>query len=79
MPRVKLAADSYKDKDLAQLIRRYKYGKDLTNAEAGRMIGVCEGTWKNYMNDPARIPLGKLRPIQRKLQIPKEEILPFII
>lgn len=79
MPRVKLAGDTYKDKDLSQLIRRYKYGKNITNKQAGQMIGVCESTWKNYMNDPTLIPLGKLRLLQRKLQIPKEELLPFVI
>ena len=79
MPRVKMAADSYKDKDLRELIRRYKYGKGLTNLEAARMIGVCEATWKNYTDTPGRIPLDKLRAIQKKLQIPKEEILPFLM
>ena len=79
MPRTNLAGDKYKDKDLGELIRRYKYGKDLNNTEAGKLIGVCERTWRAYMENPGNIPLKKLRLIQRKLQIPKEEMLPFLM
>lgn len=79
MPRTPLAADKYKDKDLCELIRRYKYGMDLTNASAAKAIGVCESTWNNYLTDPGRIPLKKIRAIQKKFRIPKEEMLRLLI
>lgn len=79
MPRVKLAGDVYKDRDLSELIRRYKYGKGLNNNEAAAMIGVCERTWRNHMENPAQIPLERLRAIQKKLGIPKEEMLKFLL
>ena len=51
MPRVKLAGDTYLDKDLSELIRRYKYGKKLNNVEAGKLVGIgngpLPGIWKS--------------------------------
>ena len=79
MPRTKLAGDAYKDKDLAELIRRYKYGKGLNNEQAAKLIGVCPTTWKAYVSAPGKIPLEKLRKIQQKLGIPKEEICRFLV
>lgn len=79
MPRVKLAGDTYLDKDLVELIRRYKYGKKLTNAEAGKLIGVAERTFAKYMEHPEIMSLKTLRTIQRKLGIPKEEMYPFLM
>lgn len=79
MPRVNLAGDQYRDKDLGELIRRYKYGKALTDAEAGKLVGISDKTWRRYMLEPGRIPLHVLRAIQRKLQIPREEMLTFLL
>ena len=54
MPKVKLAGDRYKDKDLSELIRRYKYGKDMTNADMAKAVGVCQTTWKNWLSATTR-------------------------
>ena len=78
MPRVKLAGDQYKDKDLAELIRRYKYGKNMTNADMAKAVGVCQATFKSYLADPTKISVGKLRDIRKVLQIPKEDMIPFL-
>lgn len=79
MPKVKLAGDRYKDKDLSELIRRYKYGKDMTNADMAKAVGVCQTTWKNWLSAPEKIPLGKLRTIRVQLGIPKEEMTAFLL
>lgn len=79
MPRVKLAGDSYLDKDLSELIRRYKYGKKLNNVEAGKLVGIGERTFARYMEKPEMIPLRILRQMQRKLQIPKEEFIRYLL
>lgn len=79
MPRVKMAGDSYLDKDLAELIRRYKYGKKLNNAEAGKLVGIGERTFARYLEKPGMVPLSVLRLMQRKLQIPKEEFLKCLL
>ena len=79
MPRVKMAGDSYLDKDLAELIRRYKYGKRLNNAEAGKLVGIGERTFARYLEKPGMVPLSVLRLMQRKLQIPKEEFLKCLL
>lgn len=79
MPRVKMAGDSYLDKDLAEMIRRYKYGKQLNNAEAGKLVGIGERTFARYLEKPGMMPLSVLRLMQRKLQIPKEEFLKCLL
>jgi hypothetical protein len=79
MPRVKMAGDCYLDKDLAELIRRYKYGKGLNNAEAGRLVGIGERTFARYLEKPGMVPLSVLRMMQRRLQIPKEEFLKCLL
>lgn len=79
MPRVKLAGDSYLDKDLSELIRRYKYGKKLNNVEAGKLVGIGERTFARYMEKPEMMPLRILRQMQRKLQIPKEEFIRYLL
>ena len=79
MPRTNLAGDSYKNKDLSELIRRYKYGKGLNNEQAGKLVGISERTFAKYMSQPEVMPLKVLRKIQRKLQIPKEEFLQFLM
>lgn len=75
MPRVKLAGDNYRDSDLSELIRRYKYGQQLTNADVGRLIGVGERTFARYLEQPETMSLHILRKVQRRLKIPKEEFL----
>ena len=79
MPRVKMAGDSYLDKDLAELIRRYKYGKKLNNAEAGKLVGIGERTFARYLENPEMMSLKTLRQMQRKLQIPKEEFVQYLL
>lgn len=79
MPRVKMAGDCYLDKDLTELIRRYKYGKKLNNAEAGKLVGIGERTFARYLEKPGMVPLSVLRLLQRKLQIPKEEFLKCLL
>lgn len=79
MPRVSLAGDKYQNKDLAELIRRYKYSKGLTNTTAGKLVGVCDRTFARYLEQPGTIPIGVLRIIQKKFQIPKEEMIKYIL
>ena len=79
MPRVNLAGDVYLDKDLSSLIKRYKYGNDLNNAEAGMLIGIGERTFAKYLEQPDKIPLHILRKIQRNMHIPKEEFLRYLL
>ena len=79
MPKVKLAEEAYKNKALSELIRRYKYGKKLNNVEAGKLVGIGERTFARYMEKPGMMPLSVLRLMQRKLQIPKEEFLRYIL
>lgn len=79
MPRVKMAEEAYKDKDLVELIRKHKYGKNLTNAEIAKKVGVGQTKWKSWLADPTLIPLGKLRLIRKLLGIPKEDMLPFLM
>lgn len=79
MPRTKLGELKYKDKDLTELIRRYKYGKALSNAGIAKKVGISERSWNNYMADPGRMPLRILRSLQKVLQIPKDEMLPFLV
>lgn len=79
MPRVKLAGDTYLDKDLSELIRRYKYGKKLNNVEAGKLVGVAERTFAKYLEHPENMSLKTLRLMQKKLQIPKEEFLATLL
>lgn len=78
MPRVKLAEDGYKNKDLSELIRRYKYSTGLTNEQAGKLVGVSERTFAKYMAEPDTMPLKVLRKLQRRLQIPKEELTKYL-
>lgn len=75
MPRVKLAEDSYKNKELAELIRKYKYSKDLNNAEAGKLIGVAERTFAKYLEHPEVMSLKTLRLLQKRFQIPKSDFI----
>ena len=79
MPRVKLAGYQYKDKDLQALIRRYKYGAGQKHTEAGAAIGVSDATWRRWMKQPGKIPLDKLRAIQKALGVPKEEMYAFLL
>lgn len=79
MPRTKLGADTYKDQDLVRLIRRRKYELDLTNRQAAKLIGVSETTWRNYMACPGKIPLNKIRAIQKKLGVPREDMAGYLI
>jgi predicted DNA-binding protein (UPF0251 family) len=79
MPRVKLAGDSYLDRDLVEVIRRYKYGKGLNNSEAGKLVGVAERTFARYLENPEMMNLKTLRMLQRKLQIPKEEFMQYLL
>lgn len=79
MPRTKLSAESDKNKDLSKLIRKYKYAEALTDENAGKLIGVTGRTWSRYMNDPENLSIKTLRKIQKKLNIPKDEMIPFIL
>lgn len=79
MPRVKLAGDSYLNKDLVEMIRRYKYSKGLNNNEAGKLVGVGERTFARYLENPEMMSLKTLRQMQRKLQIPKEEFVQYLL
>ena len=78
MPRVKLAEDSYMNKDLSELIRMHKYGKRLSNEQAGKLVGISERTFAKYMAEPEVMPLKVLRKLQRRLQIPKEELTKYL-
>lgn len=80
MPRVNLDGygEIYKDKQLMELLRAKKSGKGLTNATAGKKIGVCDKTFAKYLECPSLIPLGVLRKMQKKLEIPKEDLLKLI-
>lgn len=79
MPRTKLSAESDKNKDLSKLIRKYKYAESLNDEEAGKRIGVTGRTWSRYMNAPENLSIKTLRKIQKKLNIPKDEMIPFIL
>lgn len=79
MPKVKLAEEAYKNKALSELIRRYKYGKGLNNVQAGKLVGIGERTFARYMENPGLIPVAMLRVYQKKLGIPKEEMLQLLL
>lgn len=79
MPRTKLGADAYKDKDLAALIRRYKYGCQMTNEQLAAAIGVSVATLKRYLDDPKKMSVSTIRKIRKQLVIPKEEIMQLVI
>lgn len=79
MPRSKQMEDLYKNKDLTEIIRRYKYGKGLSNAEVGKLIGVAERTFAKYLEQPDTMTLKTLRTIQKRLQIPKDEFISALL
>lgn len=73
MPRVKLAGDSYKDRDLTELIYIYKRRAGLTVPKLCGIMGISESTYHRWMKSPGDIPLSQLRTLRRKLNIPEGE------
>lgn len=79
MPRTVLGADSYKDKDLSELIYIYKRRAGATNETCAKWLNIHPATWIKYMKKPSKISLENLRTIQRKLQIPASEMQKFLL
>lgn len=79
MPRTLLGADSYKDKDLSELIYVYKRRAGATNETCAKWLDIHPATWIKYMKEPSRISLENLRIIQRKLRIPVGEMQKFLL
>lgn len=75
MPRVKLAGDSYKDKDLTELVYIYKRRAGMTVPKLCEMLEISETTYHRWMKKPGNIPLTQLRTLQRKLNIPMEAMV----
>lgn len=78
MPRTLLGADTYKDKDLAELFYIYKRRAGFTFEQFAGFIGVSVSTAYKYFKEPAKIPLSDLRKIQKKLNIPVSKINEFL-
>lgn len=74
MPRVKLAGDCYKDKDLTELVYIYKRRAGITVPTLCEMMKISESTYHRWMKQPGDIPLTQLRQLQRKLSIPPGEM-----
>lgn len=74
MPRVKLAGDSYKDKDLTELVYIYKRRAGITIPKLCETLKISESTYHRWMKQPGDIPLTQLRQLQRKLGIPPGEL-----
>ena len=70
MPRVKLAGDTYRDRDLAELIHIYQRRAGLTGKKMSELLDISESTYYRWMRFPEIIPLKQLRMMQRKLNIP---------
>lgn len=79
MPRTLLGADTYKDKDLAELFYIYKRRKGFTFDKCAEFLGVSNYTAKKYFREPSQAPLEKLRLIQRKLDIPAGKMNEFLL
>lgn len=79
MPRTLLGADSYKDKDLAELFYIYKRRAGFTFEQCAKLLGVSLSTAYKYFKEPARIPLSDLRKIQKKLDIPVSKMNEFLL
>ena len=78
MPRTLLGADTYKDKDLAELFYIYKRRAGFTFEQFAGFIGVSVSTAYKYFKEPAKIPLSDLRKIQKKLNIPVSKMYEFL-
>lgn len=78
MPRTMLGADTYKDKDLAELFYIYKRRAGFTFEQFAGFIGVSVSTAYKYFKEPAKIPLSDLRKIQKKLNIPVSKMNEFL-
>ena len=78
MPRTLLGADTYQDKDLAELFYIYKRRAGFTFEQFAGFIGVSVSTAYKYFKEPAKIPLSDLRKIQKKLNIPVSKINEFL-
>ena len=78
MPRTLLGADTYKDKDLAELFYIYKRRAGFTFEQFAGSIGVSVSTAFKYFKEPAKIPLSDLRKIQKKLNIPVSKMNEFL-
>lgn len=79
MPRTLLGADSYKDKDLVEVIRIYAWRSENTIKHVAELIGVSESTMHRWMKNPGDFPLAKLRLIQKKLKIPAAKMAEFLL
>ena len=79
MPRTLLGADSYKDKDLAELFYIYKRRKGFTFDDCAAKFGVSKATVHNYFNEPSRAPLQFLRDAQKFLDIPVVKMREFLV
>lgn len=73
MPRVKLAGDGYKDKDLIELVYVYKRRAGMTVPALCEVMGISESTYHRWMRKPGDIPLSQLRTLKKKLSIPEGE------
>lgn len=78
MPRTLLGADTYKDKDLAELFYIYKRRAGFTFEQFAGFIGVSVSTAYKYFKEPSKIPLSDLRKIQKKLNIPVSKMSEFL-
>lgn len=70
MPRTILGADTYKDKDLSELIYIYKRRANVTDQQCADWLGVHVDTFRRYKKKPSAMRLESIRIIQRKLNIP---------
>ena len=79
MPRTLLGADTYKDKDLAELFYIYKRRAGFTFEQFAGFIGVSVSTAYKYFKEPSKITLSDLRKIQKKLNIPVSKMNEFLL
>lgn len=79
MPRTLLGADSYKDKDLSELIYIYMRRANVTDKTCSEWLGCHVDTFRRYKKKPATMRLESIRIIQKKLNIPESKMHPFLI
>ena len=79
MPRVKLAAEQYADKDIVQVIDGTRRFNGLSVEELCQMSGISAATYNRRKKNPRDITIGELRKLFRALRFPAEKITDFII
>ena len=79
MPRTLLGADTYKDKDLAELFYIHKRRKGYTFDDCAKHLGVSKMTVQRYFKNPSVAPLSFLRDAQKKLDIPVGKMREFLV